>query len=317
MRLLNSTAIATLLLATSVQAGPKVLPRNNADGYLVDAAHILSSVDDSQLNLKLLAYRERTGNQFAVVIVPDLGDSTIQEYANTLFHEWGIGVKGQDNGVLLLWTIKERKVRLEVGRGLEESLPDGRAGIIIRDNILPNFKAQRWRSGVEQGVDAVIAQLDIKPVVPAAPPPKVATSSTPDVYFVMGFLVLGIAVAAFFVWYSKEEDPIAPVTPDYKKPLLGQHSTYSDFSPRPPSSLPRNTAPRVLPAAVAPIRRRTEPAPRKREDAPSTYIPIPIPIPYDSGSSSWSSSDSGGGTSDSGGGFGGGDSGGGGADGGY
>lgn len=311
MRIFSSTAIATLLLGISLEAGPKVLARNNADGYLVDAAHILSPVDDSQLNLKLLAYKERSGNQFAVVIVPDLGDSTIQEYANTLFHEWGIGVKGQDNGVLLLWTIKERKVRLEVGRGLEESLPDGRAGIIIRDNILPNFKAQSWRAGVEQGVDAVIAQLDYKPV---AAPVKAVAPSTPaslDVYFVMGFLAFGLAIAAFFVWYSKEEDPPPHLTPD-ESPT---RSTYSDFSPRPSSQLPRNTAPRVIPAAVAPLRRRMEPAPRKREDAPSTYIPIPIPVPYDSGSSSSSSSSSFG--SDSGSSFGGGDSGGGGADGGY
>lgn len=314
MRYSLSLTLAILALSASLGAGPHVLARNNADGYLVDAAQALTPDVRAEINAKLLAYKARTSNEFAVVILPSLEGSDIQTYANTLFHTWGIGVKGKDNGVLLLWSLKERKVRLEVGRGLEESLPDGRAGLIIRDTILPNFKAQRWAAGVGGGVDAVIAQLDFKPV---ALPVKAVAPSTPaslDLYFILGFLALGIGVVALMVWYNKEDDPIAPVLPDLKHPYPASPSTYSDFSSRPiaKSAFPVASAKRVM---APPTRPST---PSRRSEPDRSYIPIPIPIPYSSPSSdSGFSSSSSFGSSDSGSSFGGGDSGGGGADGGY
>lgn len=307
MRLMASTAIATILLAASVQAGPTVPTRNNADGYLVDTAGALPAPDAARINAKLLAYKARTTNEFAVVIVKDLGDSDIKEYANTLFHTWGIGLKGKDNGVLFLWSLKERKIRLEVGYGLEGQLPDGRAGIIIRDIITPAFKAQRWTQGVEGGVDAVIAQLDL---VQKTEPVKAAAAATGgnDWAFILGFLVLGGAVVAFFIWYTREPDPITTFTPPQPRVFPPAPSVYNDYSQRPKSSLPQSTAKR---AAVVPVKEKRKEPERRREPEP-TYIPVPYsPAPsYDSGSSySGGSSDSGS--------FGGGDSGGGGADGGY
>ena len=79
---------------------------------------------------------------------------TIEEYANRLFADWGIGKKQKDNGVLLLVAPNEREVRIEVGYGLEGTIPDGLAGDIIRAQIIPQFKANNFPKGIGSGLDA-------------------------------------------------------------------------------------------------------------------------------------------------------------------
>jgi uncharacterized membrane protein YgcG len=174
-------------------------------GYVTDTASILSAADRERLNATLIAYRDRTTNEFAVLIIPTLAGEDLREYANRVFHTWGIGIKGKDNGVLLLWSTGDRKVRLEVGTGLEPVLPDGRAGQIIREHILPAFRAGQWMTGLSSGVNAVIAQLDT-----AHEPAPVKSASESDGLsgFAWLLILLGVAsgvavVAGIVIWRAK------------------------------------------------------------------------------------------------------------------
>lgn len=148
------------------------------EGYVSDFAGIIPS--NTAAGLKVLAreLEEKTGAEMAIVTVPDLGGENLETYAVDMFEQWGIGKKGKDNGVLILVAVKERKIRIEVGYGLEGIIPDGRAGQIIREQISPAFKAGDYGAGILQGaytVSQLIAhdagvQLNLKaPKVAYAP----------------------------------------------------------------------------------------------------------------------------------------------------
>jgi len=114
------------------------------DGYVNDFASVLADADEAYLENFLHTLERDTSAEVAVVTVPALDGMTIEEYANRLFADWGIGKTQQDNGVLLVVAVGERSVRIEVGYGLEGILPDGLAGEIIRTEIVPEFKAGKY-----------------------------------------------------------------------------------------------------------------------------------------------------------------------------
>jgi uncharacterized protein len=94
---------------------------------------------------------QKTSAEVAVVTVRDLGGGSIDDYASRLFEKWGIGKKGKDNGVMLIAAIDDRKVRIEVGYGLEGILPDGKCGEILDTYVLPRFKAGDYGKGLAAG----------------------------------------------------------------------------------------------------------------------------------------------------------------------
>jgi uncharacterized protein len=124
-------------------------------GPINDFAHVLDAATVSELTTFVAGVREQTTAEIAVVTVPSLDGMTVEEYAVKLFKAWGIGKKEKDNGVLILVAPTERKVRIEVGYGLEPVLPDGLAGEIIRNDVLPEFKAGRYTTGVLRGTRRV------------------------------------------------------------------------------------------------------------------------------------------------------------------
>lgn len=128
-------------------------------GFVNDFANILNENTKSNLELKLNQYEKQTGNEISVVTVKSLEDETIETYAVKLFEAWGIGKKGADNGTLLLVAPNERKVRIEVGYGLEGYLTDINSSIIIQDYILPEFKKGNYDTGVIAGVDKMISVI--------------------------------------------------------------------------------------------------------------------------------------------------------------
>jgi uncharacterized protein len=103
--------------------------------------------------------RNETGAEIAVAVVSDLQGITIEEYAVKLFEKWGVGKASKDNGVLLLVSIQERKVRIEVGYGLEGVITDLEAGNIINDIIVPRFKQNDYNAGVYDGVYALAGEI--------------------------------------------------------------------------------------------------------------------------------------------------------------
>jgi uncharacterized protein len=128
-------------------------------GRVVDQAHILSPMTIADLERKLADLERKSGIQLVVATVPSLGGEEIEPYANELFRAWKLGEAKKDNGVLLLVAPNERRVRIEVGYGLEGTLTDAVSGIIIRNAIAPRFKAGDFDAGVTRGVDDIITAL--------------------------------------------------------------------------------------------------------------------------------------------------------------
>lgn len=135
------------------QSGPNF---PNLTGRVVDQAELLSASDEQTLSEQLAEHEAQTSNQIIVVTVNSLEGYADAEYAQKLGTKWGIGTAEKNNGVVLLVAPNERKVRIEVGYGLEGALPDAIAGQIIRRNILPQFKEQDFSGGIKSGVNSIL-----------------------------------------------------------------------------------------------------------------------------------------------------------------
>lgn len=129
-------------------------------GRVVDQGGLLGNADIDRLTRRLAAHEQTTSNQLVVVTLNSLQGYDIEEYGYQLGRHWGIGQGKLNNGVLLIVAPTERKVRIEVGYGLEGDLPDALAHQIIQRDILPRFKKRDYAGGISQGVDAIIAAIN-------------------------------------------------------------------------------------------------------------------------------------------------------------
>ena len=132
-----------------------VLPKPNPPRLVNDAANVLSSEEVASLEQKLVALDDSTSNQIAVVLIKTLGDYSIEDYAQKLFREWGIGNKKTNNGVLIIAAIDDRKIWIQVGYGLEGAIPDIVASTIYHDEIAPLFKEKKYYLGIDNGINAL------------------------------------------------------------------------------------------------------------------------------------------------------------------
>lgn len=132
-----------------------ILPKPNPPKLVNDAAGVLSAEQVAILEEKLVALDDSTSNQIAVVLIKSLDGYEIQEYAIKLFRDWGIGNKKTNNGVLIVASIDDRKVWIEVGYGLEGAIPDITASSIYRNEIVPEFKEQNYYRGIDNAINAL------------------------------------------------------------------------------------------------------------------------------------------------------------------
>ena len=137
-------------------------------GRVTDAANVIPAAEEQALSRALARFEAETKHQFVVATVPDLQGYDIADYGYRLGREWGIGSEEEDDGVLLLVAPNERKVRIEVGYGLEPYLTDGYSFLIINRAILPRFKAGDLAAGIQAGAEAVMTQLALPPEEAAA-----------------------------------------------------------------------------------------------------------------------------------------------------
>lgn len=128
-------------------------------GRVVDQANIIPVDSRQQIETRLADLEAKSGIQFVVATVRSLDGQEIEPYANELFRAWKLGEKTQNNGVLLLVAPKERRVRIEVGYGLEGTLTDALSQVIITNAITPRFKTGDFAGGITRGVDDVITVL--------------------------------------------------------------------------------------------------------------------------------------------------------------
>jgi len=126
---------------------------------VIDEVGILSTDAKLSLEKKLKEHETQTTNQVVVLIIPSLEGEVLEEFSMKVASTWKLGQKGKDNGVLLLIAKNDRKLRIEVGYGLEGSLTDALSSQIIRREITPAFKQGDFSRGVEQGVDAILAAI--------------------------------------------------------------------------------------------------------------------------------------------------------------
>ncbi|MBS7670892.1 TPM domain-containing protein [Croceicoccus gelatinilyticus] len=133
------------------------------EGPVLDQADIIPADQEAAMDARLRAYNEQTGRAVVVATVNSLDGETIEMYAANMFAEWGIGGAETDQGLLLLVAPNDRKVRIEVGYGLTPYVTDILSGRIIRNDILPAFKAGDYPGGINAGLDALITQMDLTP----------------------------------------------------------------------------------------------------------------------------------------------------------
>jgi uncharacterized protein len=146
-------------LALTVQDLPN--PRQVYGGWVTDQAEILKPETETQLNQMLDRLEAKNGAEMAVVTVPETAPAASpKEFATKLFNYWGIGKKGKDNGVLFLISVKDRRVEIETGYGVEGILPDAKVGNIIETQITPRFKQRDFDGGTLAGTRTIILTME-------------------------------------------------------------------------------------------------------------------------------------------------------------
>ncbi len=127
------------------------------EGRVTDLTGTLSGNEKASLERKLADFERETTNQIAVLLIPTLGGDSLEDYSIRLAEKWKVGQKGRNNGVIFLIVKKDRKMRLEVGYGLEGALTDALSSSIINNEVAPRFKAGQFYQGIDAGVSAIRA----------------------------------------------------------------------------------------------------------------------------------------------------------------
>jgi uncharacterized protein len=192
-----SIFISLFLLVKSVFAYPEPV------GFVNDFADVLSDEFEESLETKLTSFSDQQGPEVVIVTIESLEEDAIENYAEELFSEWGIGKKDEDNGVLFLAAISDRKMRIEVGYGAEALLNDAKAGRIIRDTIAPEFKDEDYEAGIEKGADKIIASLNSEDSAEPTVSEEISPSSIlPLIIFAAIFSYLAAFLARSKSWWA-------------------------------------------------------------------------------------------------------------------
>jgi uncharacterized protein len=206
---LRRSGLAALLLAyaVTVLAQVAVPPLSSR---VTDVVGTLTTEQRTALEQRLAAFEARKGTQIAVVIVPTTQPEEIEQFGIRVAEQWKIGRKGVDDGAILVIAINDRRLRIEVGYGLEGVLTDATAKRIVDEHIVPRFKQKDYFGGIDAGVTRLMAVIEGEPL----PPPKAAGRAAPAsdggfesflmVAFVLVFIVGGVlrAVLGRFVGSS-------------------------------------------------------------------------------------------------------------------
>jgi uncharacterized protein len=153
-------ALMLVFLALPAMAAPQFPALS---GRVVDGANILAPATEQALTQKLAALEAKNSRQLVVVTLSSLNGYEISDYGYQLGRAWGIGQGKLNNGALLIVAPKERRVRIEVGYGLEPILTDAFSSVVINTQITPRFRQGDYNGGVTAGVDALIEQLQLEP----------------------------------------------------------------------------------------------------------------------------------------------------------
>lgn len=156
--------VALLILVScnvaSLHAAAPIPPAPTGGDYIVDNADILSDDQEATLNGTLADYESRTSTEIGILTVRTIENDYIENFSLSVAREWGIGQKDKNNGALLVVSVDDRKLRIEVGTGLEGDLTDSRSGQIIRNRITPAFKEGNYYEGISSGINGMILAIN-------------------------------------------------------------------------------------------------------------------------------------------------------------
>jgi len=155
----RSFLLLLLFISVGVYAQTDVVPKKPSatEGLVLDQTKTLTAEQESALEQKLIAYDKSSSNQIAIVIIPSLNGNSIDDVALEILRGWGVGGQAdKDNGIVLLVAKNDRKVRIEVGYGLEGAVTDYTASSIIQNTILPSFKNGDYYRGLTEAIDEIM-----------------------------------------------------------------------------------------------------------------------------------------------------------------
>jgi len=158
---------------------------------VTDLSATLTSDQRAALEQKLAALEARKGSQVAVLLVPTTQPETVEQYAIRVFDRWKLGRKGVDDGVLLLVAKNDRRLRIEVGYGLEGAIPDAVARRVIDEDIVPLFKQGNFYGGINAGTDRVIRLIEGESMPPPRRTAAPGSGWSTETLFI-GFIILAM-----------------------------------------------------------------------------------------------------------------------------
>ena len=179
-----------------VAAQPTIVPQ--LQQQVTDLTSSLNSQEKKELTHKLESIFNNIQVQIAVLIVPTTKDETIEQYATRVFDNWRLGDAKRNDGILIVVAWSDRTVRIQVGYGLEEKVTDALAGDIIRSNMIPAFKQQKFAQGLELAINALNNQLTSQHQYPTNPSESESASSSDHYYFAIFWV---FAVMFFPFWF--------------------------------------------------------------------------------------------------------------------
>jgi len=177
---------------------------------VTDRAGLLSQSEIQSLSASLAGHERTSSTQIVVVILPDLGGRDISSYAFQLGDEWGVGQSGEDNGIVILVSVNDRKVFIATGYGVEASVPDAVAGRIIREIITPNFRQGRYYDGLQTAVNALIEATGGKTPSQLAKSPVGSSDANRIIFRILFIIVVVIIFYAIQRMGSDDDGPDHP-----------------------------------------------------------------------------------------------------------
>jgi uncharacterized protein len=205
LRCRSLIALGALILLSIAAVGAEPLtsipnPRTRDGTWVTDMSGMLRADTRERLNSTIGEFERTNGAEMAVVVIRSLDGLSIEETAVKLFDLWNIGKKSRDNGLLLLWSTGDRRVRVEVGYGLEGVLPDGKVGAILDHYVMPKFRSGQFDEGLLAGVDALLRAAREEPVeLPSARSQSYEPRSRGVIAVVLGLLAgIPISIGSIF-----------------------------------------------------------------------------------------------------------------------
>lgn len=207
MKRLWPSLVLAAVLFTAVTSPLLAQTFPQPQGYVSDFAGLLSTSGKNRLETQLALIEKETGTEVAVVTVKSLDGVSIEDYASRLFEKWGIGKKDKDNGVLFLTASDDRKVRIEVGYGLEAIITDARAGRILDNEVLPAYRRGDYEAGITAGVNAIESYVR-SGMPPGSEEETAGTLSVFEEVGFMGLFFLGFVFLSYLFSYMSRTKSI-------------------------------------------------------------------------------------------------------------